>query len=454
MKAATPVTFLLLLLIALLTHRSSAADAIYSHSTWNTDSWIPTTEARFSTAYEQGTVPLSASAKSPVEVDFTRPFEHADVHVNRPSWIAAGAPSLSLQLHQSKPASPWDDMENMEGHNVVPPVAVSCNADHMDVYGFFFQNLVKRKLWKPATGFPPGKKGWSNVGPLSYFQAGVAAHKGDDIFVDCVVTDENYDVIVYSNTGDSWMEDPVHLNKMSFDTPLALAVPGDGLLVVIRGTDNMIYGRSRRGRSGSWTTWKTLGGPYYSRPTGVAMPDGSVYLFALDGQNHIVHKSIVHGRWSGWNELPYLSLDVPTVAPYAHGFVLTFRQLDASIVTGVYCTGTGFSWTILNAISAVPPSIASPSADRIHAYSASVDGALVEHVWFDGKGWSDPTPVGGSVQIESPTPGGSAEDITAAPTESTERIIFSPSAVARGSYVEVFIVEASSVIRHYTSKYH
>lgn len=71
--------------------------------------------------------------------------------------------------------------------------------------------------------------------------------------------------------------------------------------LVVRGTDNGIYWNSY---SGSWGSWRSLGGATSSSPSLCHSGAGSAELIVRGTDNHIYHKSYSAGTWSSsWDSL-------------------------------------------------------------------------------------------------------------------------------------------------------
>lgn len=331
-----------------------------------------------------------------------------------------------------------DDWEDLEGHNVFPPLAVSCNENHMEVFGFFFQSLLKRKLWDPETGFPSGRTGWENVGALSYLPSSVAAHTGDTPLVDIVFADEKFELHARSVSLKEWSDNDVDLNLQSTDAPLALAMPQGGLVVFARDADSgKLLVRCRSDKKSWAKDWSAVGGNdgdevVPSIPSGIALPDGSVFLFGKSCSGKMSYKktSSDFRNWTSWEPLEHDSDAVPAVAPTPDGsFVLALRDNDGAIhVAHFDVDSESFSWHHLDGPFGTAPGITVTPQRNIWVFASDPCNNLSQNIFNASSskwsGWSQ--------------------------TQFPNHVIFPPTVIARGENVDLFVVQAKSEVRHFT----
>lgn len=362
------------------------------------------------------------------------PWHQPAVHASAatPSTINSlivPASELWSSVHELRPSFlPW---ENLEGHNVVPPVAVSCESDHMAVFGFFFQSKIRIKTWNVSHGFEAGRTGWTDTGGFSYDQAGIAAHQSDERRVDIVYPDQKFRLHMRTTIGyNRWVPDTfIDLDFTTYDPPVALALPikGHPTMFVARSTDNDIFLSVRE--DGVTNQWQNLGsGPWASKPTGIVLENGSVFIFALDARGYIHCRKYLQ-TWGKWENLGHVASHPPVLAPEANGFVMSYRGPDGTIFLSYYNIGNNkFTWQNMRARSPYAPGVASPSAGRADVFIAGIHNEFLTSVNRFGHPNSHWKLVGG-----------------------VESIIFAPTALARGTTVEVYVVDSTSVIRHFTA---
>lgn len=343
----------------------------------------------------------------------------------------------NLEVHNKDIGEVADDWVDLEGHNVFPPVAVSSNGEHMEVYGFFFQSLLKRKLWDPVTEFPSGRTGWENVNATSYLPAGIAAHIGDVPFVDVVYVDEQFSLRSCSVSKKEWSENHVDLELQSTDIPLALALPDKRLAVFARDAASGTLCMRHRTDSDSWANWVIVGTndeeePVPFTPSGFALPDGTIFLFGKSGNGVLSYRKSSRDfkEWSPWAELAHDSDVAPAIAATPDGaFVLALRDNDGIVHVAEFdAASESFSWHHVDGPFATAPGVAVTPQRDIWLFASDVSNNLLHNTYrASSKEWS------GWSRVQFPN-----------------HVIFPPTVITRGDNVELFVVQAKSEVRHST----
>lgn len=327
------------------------------------------------------------------------------------------------------------DWGDLQGHNVYPPTGGSCSAKHMEIFGFFFQSSIKRKLWNPHEGFNQTKEGWEDFGALSYVSASIAVHPGVPPLVDLIYVDEEYNLKLRTISKHIYSKRTLDLGMQTVDSPLALPLPGDSLAVFARSShDGWLRARFMKNEESGpvWDKkWTSIdkGQQTISTPTGGVLPDGTIFLFARSKGKSIVFTVKTPDKgWKKWEELQQGGHNLPDVAlSPAGGLVITLRDRTGQVYVGFQSSKNGFTMGSLGGPFASDPAIAITSKNHIHIFAADKENDLTRIVWDPKSGWGK----WHSLHFENP-------------------VIFRPTAFGRGKYAEVFVVQAQSEVRHKT----
>jgi Repeat of unknown function (DUF346) len=181
--------------------------------------------------------------------------------------------------------------------------------------------------------------------------------------------------------------------------PAACAQDANSLDVFVKGTDNALW--YRHYQSGSWSSWKSLGGSLTSSPAAVSRSAGKIDVFVRGNDGALWTRATTNGgtSWSNWYKIGGQLAPNTGPAAYAWG--------DARI--GWVVTGTNkalyhmwkdsagtHSWQSLGGILTSSPAAMSPTSGVIDVYGRGNDGAIYQRE-YKNNAWSSWTSLGGQL---------------------------------------------------------
>lgn len=232
------------------------------------------------------------------------------------------------------------------------------------------------------------------VGPLSCFDGTATdnpavASVGPDDYVLFVHSPNGriYERHVTAADPGSWTAVP---GALSGSGPAAAYTSDGRVHLFVRGTNGALYYASRL-LTGSWSTFRSLGGQLFSVPSVAIRPGGGLAVVVRGPVNKIFGIFSMPEVWSGWTELPGngLTLSNPTAAwGYESDRLDVFvAGIGGGLYQQTFATGGWTGWRRLDAqLPATARLAAAETPGRAIVYAAA-EGVLVEKQYVGD--WDD-----------------------------------------------------------------
>ncbi|MFI6099817.1 hypothetical protein ACIA8G_30035 [Lentzea sp. NPDC051213] len=185
-------------------------------------------------------------------------------------------------------------------------------------------------------------------------------------------------------------------------SPLAFALPGGGIQVVVRGSDNGLWEQSYT-PTGGWDGFGGLGGSIASSPTGFRHPDTGaieVYARASDGSLSEFWKN-VGSEWKSTTLGGAITGTPLAFATRSGGIEIFARSSNGTLAEFYYSAANGWrNGSLGGAISGSPVGyLYDPATDRIDAFAHGANGHLTQFKYTPSAGWST-SDRGGSLALD------------------------------------------------------
>lgn len=184
--------------------------------------------------------------------------------------------------------------------------------------------------------------------------------------------------------------------------PYALVRPNSNVTdVLVRGTDNNVWLRTRTGSS--WGGWTNLGGNGVGRPAAISWGPNHLDVFTKDANSRLVHRYWNGTTWSSWEALGTFQLaGDPVVTSWGNGRIDIFaRGTDNALIHNWY-DGLWRGWEHLGGVMKFDPTVVSLRPGHLDAFVIGSDYRLY-HRWSDNAPWVDWSQLGSAQFTSSPS---------------------------------------------------
>lgn len=209
--------------------------------------------------------------------------------------------------------------------------------------------------------------------------------------------------------GDGW-SDLQDFGGSGLSQLSTLAWPDGHIEVFALGDDGAIWHRFWNQGAGAWSEWESMGGDMAIGPTAILWGDGHAELFAVDAAGTAWHRwsGDFPGGWADWHALGGSLASRAVPVRWADGHVEVFaRGKDGRLYHSAY-EGGWQPFDVLGVgtvIAGEPSAIVNPKgngASEGPEVFARDEGGRVVHLWWDGGGWTDWTPLHDMVVASDP----------------------------------------------------